>query len=311
MKGRLDSRSLAQFLAIAESLSFRQAAEMLHMSQPPLSRAIRELEERLELRLFERDTRAVALTAAGRSLLPRARQIIALLQEAERSLLASKEPAVLRLGLTNAIESEWSAGLVERLRAVRPHLEVVPVSNSSPKLIRLLRAKRLHAAFIALPTETSELDVAVLDRQPMMVAMTASHRFARRKVLQLRDLVDEPVFWFERARQPAFYDHCQRVFARHDFAPTRVREPLDHHVLLAEVAGGRVIALLPKSFSSLQRRGVIYRSLREGDELAVGIGLATRPEDSEWRDLLKKCAKTPTEKSTNRGRPIVPAKRPR
>jgi DNA-binding transcriptional LysR family regulator len=175
--------------------------------------------------------------------------------------------------------------------------------------VRLLRAKRLHAAFIALPTESGGLDVAVLDQQPLLVAMRASHRFARRRTLQLSDLADEPIFWFERARQPAFFDHCERVFARHNFAPTRVREPVDHHVLLAEVAAGRAIALLPKSFTSLQRRGVVYRSLREGDELAVGIGLATRVEDHEVRDLLKKCMRaraqagrrTPGAASASRG----------
>lgn len=309
MKLRLDSRSLVQFLAVAESLSFRQAAETLHVSQPPLSRAIRQLEERLGVRLFERDTQAVALTSAGRSLLPRARKVIALLQEAECSLVADNEPAVLRLGLTNAIEPEWFAGFVACVRAVRPQVSIVPVSDSSPRLIRLLRAKRLHAGLIALPTETTNLDVTVLDRQPMIVAIAASHRLARRRVLQLNDLVEEPLLWFERARQPAFFDHCQRVFARHDFAPARVREPTDHHVLLAEVASGRAVAFLPKSFSSLQRRGVAYRSLREGDELAVGIGLATRSEDRELRDLLKKCAKaqvqagrrTPGGATTSRG----------
>jgi DNA-binding transcriptional LysR family regulator len=289
MKPRLDSVALSKFLAVAQSLSFRQAAEQLHISQPPLSRAIRELEERLGVRLFERDTQAVALTAAGRSLLPRARQIVALLLDAERAVTADNEPSVLRLGLTNAVEADWSAGLIERIRALRPQLRVVSGSDSSPKLVQLLRAKRLHAAFIALPTESSGLDVIVLDQQPLLVAMSASHRLARRRTLQLRDLADEPIFWFERARQPAFFDHCERVFARHSFAPTRVREPIDHHVLLAEVAVGRAIALLPQSFTSLQRRGVVYRSLREGDELSVGIGLATRGEDHEVRDLLKKC----------------------
>ena len=82
MRPRLDSRALELFVAVAEALSFRQAAQVLHLSQPPLSRAIRALEERLGTRLFERDTRAVALTEAGQRLLPRARRILRLLKEA-------------------------------------------------------------------------------------------------------------------------------------------------------------------------------------------------------------------------------------
>ena len=68
MSSRLDSRSLALFLAVADTSSFRQAAETLHVSQPPLSRAIRELEERLGARLFDRGTQGVSLTEAGRKL---------------------------------------------------------------------------------------------------------------------------------------------------------------------------------------------------------------------------------------------------
>src|SRR5215510_1461050 len=86
MSSRLDSRALRAFLAVAETLSFRQAAETLHVSQPPLSRTISELEARLGVRLFARDTRGVALTSAGERLLPKARRILRLLQEAEDDL---------------------------------------------------------------------------------------------------------------------------------------------------------------------------------------------------------------------------------
>lgn len=111
----------------------------------------------------------------------------------------------------------------------------------------------------------------------MVVALPSAHPLARRRLLRLADLVDEPVFWFERARQPAFYDHCEQVFARHRFAPTRLREPADHHVLLAEVAAGRGMALLASSFAGLRRAGVAYRRLAEGDALSLGIGLAVPP----------------------------------
>src|SRR5690606_40405782 len=88
-----------------------------------------------------------------------------------------------------------------------------------------------------------------------------TQQVARRKVVSLADLASESVFWFERARQPAFYDYCQKVFSRHDFAPSKLREPADHHVLLSDIASGRGVALLPKSFTGLRRTGVIFRSL--------------------------------------------------
>lgn len=286
MSSRLDSRALALFLAVADALSFRQAAEALHLSQPPLSRAIRQLEERLGARLFERGTRGVSLTDAGRSLLPYARSVARLLREAEASLAHQGLPATLRFGMTSAVEPAWFSGLAQRVQAMHPDATVVAVSDASPRLVRQLRAGKLQAAFIALPTEASGLDVLELERLPMMVAMPSSHRLASRRMLGLDDLAGEAVFWFERARQPAFYDHCQHVFARHGFAPRKLKEPADHHILLADVADGRGIALLPKSFARLRRAGVTYRALVEGDELAVGIGLATPQNTQAVRDLL-------------------------
>lgn len=295
MTRRLDSRALTLFVAVARSLNFREAAQALHLSQPPLSRAIRQLEERLGTPLFVRDTRRVALTDAGRLLLPRAQQILGLLDSAE-ALVVSKAGAGsrLRLGLTTAIEPAWYDGLAARVQALRPGIEVTTLAETSPRLVRALRAHRLDAAFIALPTEAPGLDVTLIERQPMVVAMTAAHPLARRRSVALADLHGAPVFLFERARQPAFFDHCQAVFARHGVVPQAVREPADHPVLLAEVAQGRALALLPRSFTALRRRGVRYRALAEGDELAVGIGLALPAGHEALRDSLRRAAVLPS-----------------
>ncbi|MDA8446315.1 LysR family transcriptional regulator [Paracidovorax valerianellae] len=286
MNNLLDSRSLALFLAVADALSFRQAAETLHLSQPPLSRAIRELEERLGARLFDRNTKGVNLTDAGHRLVPYARGVAKLLRDAQAALANPGMPATLRLGLTSAVEPGWFRGLAQRVQAIHPGTTVSIVSDPSPRLVRQLGSGKLDAAFVALPTRAPGLEVVELDRLPMVVALPSAHPLAKRKVLRLADLSRETVFWFERARQPAFYDHCQQVFSRHGFAPKKLREPTDHHVLLAEVANGRGVALLPRSFTRLRRTGVVYRALAEGDALSVGIGLATRPGRPAMRDGL-------------------------
>ncbi|AVS72727.1 LysR family transcriptional regulator [Paracidovorax cattleyae] len=293
MPSQLDSRSLALFLAVADALSFRQAAEVLHLSQPPLSRAIRELEARLGTSLFDRHARGVSLTAAGRRLLPYARGVADLLRQAEAAFQGAAVPSTLRLGLTSAAEPAWFRGLADRAQALQPGVRVEVASDTSPRLVRQLRAGRLDAAFIALPTDVRGLEVLELDRLPMLVAMPSTHPLARRRLVRLADLAQEPVFWFERARQPAFHDHCQRVFDRYRFAPPRLREPADHHVLLADVAAGRGIALLAASFAGLRRAGVVYRRLAEGDALALGIGLATPPGQPALRTLLARASGVP------------------
>jgi len=238
------------------------------------------------MRLFDRHTQGVNLTEAGRKLLPYARAVGELLREAEAALAAGGLPASLRLGLTSAVEPPWFRTLPQRIEADHPGTVISVFSDTSPRLVRRLRTGRLDAAFIALPTDTEGLDVIELDRLPMIVAMSSTHPLAKRRMARLADLAKEPVFWFERARQPAFYDHCQRIFARHGLALRKLREPTDHHVLLAEVASGRGIALLPKSFAGLRKAGVAYRSLAEGDELAVGIGLATPKDRHILREML-------------------------
>ena len=274
----LDTHALTLFCAVARCLNFRQAAEQLHMTQPPLSRAIKTLEDKLGTRLFERDTQGVALTPAGRTLLPQALHILDLLATAQASLQADSAPARLRLGLTSSVEAGLFRPLLAALERQLPAMRLELTAAPSPRLVAAVRKGQLDAAVIALPSATFELAVQPLARQPMMLALPAGHRLAKKRKLGLADIALEPLYWFERARQPAFFDHCQHVFRRHGFAPAFLREPLDHHVLLGDVAAGKGMALLADSFRALRLDGVAYRQLLEGEELAAGIGLAWRHE---------------------------------
>lgn len=269
----LDTHALTLFCAVARCLNFRQAAQQLHMTQPPLSRAIKTLEERLGTRLFERDTQGVALTDAGRTLLPQALHILALLHAAEQSLARDEVAPQLRLGLTTSVEAGLFRPLLARLEACLPATALRLQAGPSPALIAAVRKGKLDAALVALPGSTFDLQVQPLLRQPMLVALPSRHPLARKRSVRLADLKEVPVYWFERSRQPAFFDHCQQVFARHGHAPVFLREPPDHHVLLAEVAAGKGAALLADSFRALRLAGVAYRALAEGGELALQIAL--------------------------------------
>lgn len=271
---KLDTHALQMFVAVAQCLNFRQAAEQLHMTQPPLSRAVRQMEERLGVKLFERDTQHVALTPAATDLLPRALRILALLDQAEQALQARQPAMRLRLGMTSSMESDLYRAFTDGVSAeLGGGAALDTVFDASPRLVARLRARRLDAAIIALPTKTFDLPVLQLGKQPTLVALSSRHPLARRRSLALADLQDQPVYWFERARQPAFFDHSHAVFRKHGFAPRFLLEPHDHHVLLSDVAAGKGMALLPASFSAISRSGVAYRKLKEGDELAAGLGL--------------------------------------
>ncbi|GGD00849.1 LysR family transcriptional regulator [Undibacterium terreum] len=278
------------FEAVALSLNFRQAAEQLHMSQPPLSRAIKLLEQRLGVQLFERNTQGVALTRAGADLLPKAQQILGLLDEAENSLMRQQGMARFRLGLTTSVDAGLFSGLTRSLENALGQTSLELTFASSPRLISAIRTGKLDAAVIAMPSKTYELKVQSLVQQDMMVALQSRHPLARRRSLSLADLNAETVYWFERARQPAFFDHCHAIFRSHAFAPRFLREPLDHHVLLNDVASGKGIAFLPESFASLKLSGVAYRKLAEGKELSVGLGIVTQPSPHPLSKVLEELA---------------------
>jgi DNA-binding transcriptional LysR family regulator len=288
MRRRIESRALELFVAVARTLSFRQAAESLHLSQPPLSRAIRELEGRLGVRLFVRDTRRVSLTDAGVALLPRAERILALIAQTEEELAGRVESVSLRVGMTTAVElsslEPWLAWLVK----ARPLCDLITSADSSPRLVRAVRSGRLDAALIALPTDTRGLLVAPLASQPLVVAMASTHPLASRRVLALTDLGSQPIFRFERVRQPAFFDFLQDAFTRAAVPIRAVPEPPDHARLLAEVAAGHALALLPISFKAIRRAGVVYRTLREGPALAIGIGLLVGPASEDLTIALRR-----------------------
>jgi DNA-binding transcriptional LysR family regulator len=288
MRSRLDSRALTLFVAVARHLSFRRAAQELHLSQPPLSRAIRELEERLGVRLFERDTQAVALTEAGRALLPRAERILALLAQAEAALVEQARPTRLRIGLTTAVEMSSFEDLLGRLARERPGVALETVADTSPRLVRAVDAGRLDAAFIALPTETRGLPTSRVGSQAMVVALAAKHALARRRTIALADLHGQALLRFERARQPAFFDHLQAAFKAAGVVVDAIPEPADHPRLLSEVASGRALALLPASFKTMRRAGVVYRPLAEGARIAIGLGLVTCPREAGLTEALGK-----------------------
>lgn len=288
MRRRIESRALELFVAVARTLSFRQAAESLHLSQPPLSRAIRGLEDRLGVRLFLRDTRRVSLTDAGVALLARAQRILALIAETEEELAGRAESFSLRVGMTTAVELSSLEPWLARLAKARPRGDLITSADSSPRLVRAVRAGRLDAALIALPTDTRGLLVAPLASQPLVVAMASTHPLASRRVLALRDLGGQPIFRFERVRQPAFFDFLHDAFARAAVTIRPVAEPPDHARLLAEVAAGHALALLPTSFKSIRRTGVVYRPLRDVPALAIGIGLVVGPASEDLARALSR-----------------------
>lgn len=273
----IDLRQFRYFLALSDTLHFGRAALRLHISQPPLSRQIRQLEQQLGVALFIRRASGVSLTAAGAALVPEARKTLA---QADRAIAAARagglaDGARLVTGYSTVFDRGAMPDLTARLQERFPHTEFVVKGKHSVSLVRDIVNGRMDAAFIGLHTLAPGLQVETLREEALVVAMPARHRLARRRAIGFDDLTGEPMFWFERRANPGFYDYCARYFDSIGFTPNAVQEPPDHHILLGMIAAGTGVALIPASLRTVSYRGVVYRPLKKEQQgLSMGIAVA-------------------------------------
>ncbi|MEG9610821.1 LysR family transcriptional regulator [Citrobacter portucalensis] len=275
----LDIRLLRYFSVVAEENNMSRAAQRLFMSQPPLSRHIRQLEERLGVTLFVRHTRGLTLTEDGQRVLEIVRPLLALQDKTWAALgqLAKTGEQSLRLGLSTAFEQGVFTALESRLNMRVQKLHIV--RHGSPELVRQVRRGKLDAALVALPLETPGLTVMQLGwQEPMIAALPAQWAEATLSSLSLTALNHRPLFWFKRERNPAFFDYTRHIFRRAGYSPACIEEPLEHDVLLARIAQGDGLSLIPASFSAIQRQGVIFLPLTD-TELRISMGLLMLPEN--------------------------------
>ncbi|MBJ9164870.1 LysR family transcriptional regulator [Citrobacter farmeri] len=283
----LDIRLLRYFAVMAEENNMSRAAQRLFMSQPPLSRHIRQLEERLGVTLFVRHTKGLTLTNEGLRVLEIVRPLLEQQDKtwAALSQLAPNGVQSLRLGLTTAFEQGVFAALETQLNTRVETLRLV--RKGSPDLVRQVRRGKLDAAVVALPLEAVGLAVTPIDwHEPLIAALPAIWPEAGRESLPLAALNHRPLFWFSRERNPAFFDATRECFQRVGYAPVCLEEPLEHDVLLARIAHGDGLSLLPASFAAIQRQGVVFRPLCDG-ELSIQAGLVMLPENVARLQWLK------------------------
>ncbi|WP_115656437.1 LysR family transcriptional regulator [Klebsiella variicola] len=287
----LDIRLLRAFAVVAEENNISRAAQRLFISQPPLTRHIRHLEAQLGVTLFQRHSKGLILTDAGREVLEMIRPLLVLQERtlAALSQLSAHSPQPLRLGLTTAFEQGIFAAVES---ALSDHTRTLHITrHASPALAQQVRKGKLDAALVALPLNTEGLHLHPLPYQePLIAALPASWPEAASPALTLRALNHRPLFWFKRERNPDFFDYTRRIFDRAGYTPAYVEEPAEHDVLLARIARGEGMILLPASFSAIQRQGVVFCPVAEGDSMPLSLGVVYAPHQAEsvqqWLSLL-------------------------
>lgn len=277
-----DLRQLWYFMVTAQECNLHRAAARLCISQPPLSRQIKALEESLGLTLFVRHSRGLTLTADGAALVELAGP---LLQQEEQtrlhvSALARSAATAIGVGFTTGFEQGLFTP-VEALLHQHYGRRLRIVRGTSPKLLREVRRGKLTLAFVALPLSvpsTQALQLLPLPyEEPLVAVLPTLWPEAQQEHLSLNALSGRPLFWFRREANLDFFDASRRVFIHTGFMPQYLEEPLEHDVLLARIAAGEGMGLFPASFAAIQREGVVFIRIAEGAALQVQLGCAFVP----------------------------------
>ncbi|WP_058912115.1 LysR family transcriptional regulator [Entomohabitans teleogrylli] len=279
-------RALRCFLAVAHYRNYRQAADELGISQPPLTRQIQNLEAQLGTRLFIRDTHRVTLTHSGERLEQFASRW---LQEMEHFIpsLTSATPLPV-LGMTSNLDFRAIPPFAQAL--ARPEMREIVLSEglSSRQLLNGLLRRDLDLALVGERVLADpRLYYQALWHEPLMLALPEHHPAAAQPTLSPTQLADLPLYWFARRENPAFYDKCEAVFATLDIPLTRQPEAQDTLRVLAQVARGEGYALLPASVCSGSRPGLCYRPLTAAlaGKLNITVFLARRQEEQRTEIL--------------------------
>jgi DNA-binding transcriptional LysR family regulator len=274
---------LRYFVALAEELHFGRAARRLRISQPPLSKQLKNLEEDLGVALFFRTRRKVELAPAGAALLEHARAILGRVEAAREDVRrAAGGPARVAVGFVTSTSEALLSAVLKAFRDEEPATEMVLRRLSAPEQFEALRAGTLHAGFVRTPVE-APADVALhpLLDDPLVLALPTRHRLARQRgAIAPEAVAGESLVLFPRASGPALYDEIRGVFLQAGVRVKLAAEVPDFGRMLPLVRDGVGLAVVPHS--TPRGEGVVFRPLRRAS-VASGIALAWIPRGAPAR----------------------------
>jgi DNA-binding transcriptional LysR family regulator len=279
-----DLRQWRYFATVADERHFGRAAERLSMTQPPLSQAIRALEDTLGVALFVRTKRSVALTAVGAALLPDVHRLLAsadaLPPLARR--LARGEAGSLSLAFVSTADYGLLPSLLRAFGARYPQVRLQLAEATSDVQIDELVAGRIDAGLVIPPVpprHAAGLSYLPVVREPLVVAMPAGASDAPEDVpVQLADVAALPLVIFPRRLAPGFYDIITGCYGAAGATPRIGQEAIQMQTIVSLVSAGMGVALVPQSLRNLRRTGVVYRPLA-GSAPVVETGLVWRTGD--------------------------------
>jgi DNA-binding transcriptional LysR family regulator len=279
MLARMELRHLRYFVAVAEEQNVTRAATRLHVSQPPLSRQIRDLEDELGIALFEHGAKSVRLTEAGRVFLGEARAVLQRADEAVQmaKAVANGQSGQIHVGYAPSLTVEILPRALRFFQESNPGIKVQLHDLSTQEMLRGLRDSKLDVALLVqVSAKVMEgLVVEELSRYAVCVAVHPSHPLARTRKVSLEDVAKERIIAFTLADYPEFHAWLADLFAPFPHPPQIVEEHDSATSLIAAVEAGRGVALVSRAFDCLAGPRLKIRPLQPPPP-AIVVGVAHR-----------------------------------
>jgi DNA-binding transcriptional LysR family regulator len=260
----MELRHARYFVAVAEELNFRRAAERLHLAQPSLSTQIRRLEEDVGVQLLERDSHKVELTPAGRSFLEGCQR---LLQDADNYTrtarrIARGESVPLSIGFVPSLAHGLLPSVLRRFRQQFPDVQLLLSEMDSTAQIEQIAGNRIDLGLIGLglPKDIPELEIVLVAEERLVAAIPQDHSLAHkpRKSIPLKTLAAEHFLLGSRVNAPVFNPWIIVLCQQAGFQPHVVQESGQPMTVLNYVAAGLGVTILPEQFSRLVTSGVCF-----------------------------------------------------
>lgn len=269
----MELRHLRYFAAVAETCHFGRAAERLHMAQPALSQAIRQLEAELGTPLLVRTTRQVRLTPAGEFLHKEALRVLGAVDDSVRGVrrIADGRMGVVRLALTGTAAFSQLPRIARTVKRELPEVALeIHADLLTPAQCEGLRDGSLDLGVLRPPLTGEGLASHQIEVEPLVLAVPADHRLAAESSVSMGDLRTEGFVLYAN-RDSAVNDAVLRSCERAGFAPRREHEAPGTAVLLALVAAGLGIALVPGSVRAVPLAGVVFRDVTDAGSIPLAL----------------------------------------
>ncbi|MGK6309817.1 LysR family transcriptional regulator [Variovorax sp. DT-64] len=261
----MELRHLRYFIVLAEELHFGRAARRLAISQPPLSVAIRQLEDSVGARLFERNSKEVRLTPAGQALQSSAARVLRQVEEAANEARDVSLGLVgrLRIGFVGSMLYRGLPQALAQFRASHPAVRVTLAELNSGEQVNELIQDRLDVGFVHNSRLPPELRHVLLMSEPFVACLPAGHRLARRRTVALASLSNEPFVLFSRSASPDYHARILAICASGGFRPEVQHEVRHWLSVVSLVSQDMGVALVPSAMQFAALRGAVFRPLEE------------------------------------------------